>query len=73
MKKKNITIDDLALMVNRRFDELDKGLNSKLDNLTQEVKDGFDRSEYSNSSNERRISVLEDKVRQISVKVGLSK
>jgi hypothetical protein len=38
-KKKNITINDLAVMVKKGFDGVDK----RFDNLTKEMRFGFDR------------------------------
>jgi hypothetical protein len=67
-------IDELALAVGRGFDE-----------LRQEVRDGFaavskrfdaveqrlESVEFLVSGQDRRISILEDKMRMVSVKIGL--
>lgn len=76
MPKKSIDdkIDDLALRVGR-------GLNE----LRQEIREGFaavgqrfdavevrlDRIEFLSSAQERRISIVEERVRMLAVKVGL--
>jgi polyhydroxyalkanoate synthesis regulator phasin len=40
-QKKKITIDDLAMMTKRGFDELGEKLGEKIDELGERVKEGF--------------------------------
>jgi len=62
-------IDDLAISVKNGFDQSASDLKGLEDRLT----DSLDKIEFNTNSQERRITILEDKVRMISVKVGLSK
>ena len=76
MKRKSKTIDqkidDLAAMVARGFenlatkDELQNGLRGLEERLTKRL----DRIEFFVTGHERRIEILEDRVRQLAVRAG---
>lgn len=57
-------IEDLNKKVDKRFTEMDKRFD--------EMDTRFDRLEFLVSGHDRRIEILEDKVRQLGAKVGLS-
>ena len=69
MTKKTKTIDekidDLAAMTQRGFADVHAEI--------KEVQETVDRIEFRVNSHDRRIDILEDKVRVISTKVGLQK
>jgi chaperonin cofactor prefoldin len=81
-KKPQGGIDELALMVGRRFDELQRDVTGRfdvlelrldvLDRRLDDVDQRLDRIEFNTSAQERRISTLEDRVRQLAVKSGLT-
>lgn len=68
-------IEELALMVGRGFAET----RSDIQALREETREGFvqveqrlDRVEYLLTGQERRISILEDHLRQVATKLGLT-
>lgn len=61
-------IEELAIIVGRRFDELHQDMTSRFDAMDQRL----DRIEYQLSGQERRITILEDRVLQLSRKTGLT-
>jgi hypothetical protein len=61
-------IDELALMVGRGFDELRGEIKSGFAAIEQRL----ERVEYHVGGQDRRINVLEDRVRQLATKLGLS-
>ena len=76
-KKKTIEekIDDLAIMVGRGLEEVrnegrdgTKAVRARFDT----VDEGLERIEFQVSGQDRRMTVLEDRVRQLATKVGLS-
>lgn len=78
-KKKKQTveekIDDLAIMVGRGLEEVRndgrdgaKAVNARFDAIDE----GLERIEFQVSGQDRRMTVLEDRVRQLATKVGLS-
>lgn len=68
-KGKKITIDDLARMMNRSFEDIRENMASKKD--LHEVKEQLDRIENKvNTNQENRISKLEDDVRVLKTAVG---
>jgi hypothetical protein len=69
-KKKSVEekIDDLALSVAKGFDEVYRRMNQQEDRLGSRL----DRIEYLVSGEERRVSILEDRVRQLATKTGLT-
>jgi hypothetical protein len=76
-KKKTVEekIDDLALMVGRGLEEVRnegrvgvKAVNARFDAIDQ----GLERIEFQVSGQDRRMTVLEDRVRQLATKVGLA-
>jgi hypothetical protein len=69
-KKKSVEekIDDLALSVAKGFDEAYRRMNQQEDRLGSRL----DRIEYLVSGEERRVSILEDRVRQLATKTGLT-
>ncbi len=78
-KKKKTTdelVEGLAVMVQRGFAGTKSDLEDfrkDVDNFRKEVNHRFDRVEFHLSSHERRIEVLEDKMRLVSTKIGLRK
>lgn len=75
-KKKTIEekIDDLAIMVGRGLEEVRndgrdgiKAVNARFDAIDE----GLERIEFQVSGQDRRMTVLEDRVRQLATKVGL--
>jgi len=62
-------IDDLAAMTQRGF----VAVATDLRELEKRMNDRFDRLEFHMTAHERRIEILEDKVRIISTKIGLRK
>jgi hypothetical protein len=73
-RKSEEPTEELAMMVARRFDELQRDVNGRFDVLELRL-DGvdqrLDRIEFNTSGQEGRISVLEDRVRQLANKSGL--
>ncbi|OHA17480.1 MAG: hypothetical protein A3G52_04600 [Candidatus Taylorbacteria bacterium RIFCSPLOWO2_12_FULL_43_20] len=68
-------LDELALSVAKGFAEVSATMATKTEmhELKEEVgkiSDKIDRVEYLVNGHDRRIDVLEDKVRRISVKIG---
>ena len=61
--KKNMTIEDLAIMIQGKFKEI----YARFDRVDERL----DRIEFNQISQERRISILEDGMRIISTKLGL--
>ncbi len=61
-------IDELALMVGRGFDELRGEIKSGFAAIEQRL----ERVEYHVSGQDRRLNILEDRVRQLATKAGLS-
>ncbi len=68
-------IDELALAIGRGLNELRQdvhngfvAVDSRLDGIDQRL----DRIEFLISGQDRRISILEDRMRQVSEKLGLS-
>jgi hypothetical protein len=61
-------IDELALMIGRGFDELRREIKSEF----AAVEDRLGRIESHVAGQDRRITTLEDRVRQLATKVGLS-
>ncbi|GEM_PF-5403949 len=70
-KKKTIDekIEDLAVMVEKGFSRGEAELHAVEKRLT----DRFDRIEFHMSTHERRIEILEDKMRIVSTKLGLKR
>ena len=71
MPKKKTTdekIDELALMVGRGFDELRRDTKAGFAALEQRL----DRIEAHVAGQDRRLTTLEDRVRQLATKVGIS-
>lgn len=66
---KKITNEELARMVQDGFSEA----RTELQTVEKRLNDRFDRIEFNTNSQERRISILEDKVQMISTKIGLKK
>lgn len=67
-------ITDLAASVARGFEHVDeqfRGLRHDMDQHFNQVEERLDRIEFSVNGHDRRLDVLEDKVRRISVKTGL--
>ncbi|HEY7118883.1 MAG TPA: hypothetical protein VH475_20000 [Tepidisphaeraceae bacterium] len=60
-------IDDLALMVGRGLDELRADVKAGFAALEQRL----ERIEFHVSGQDRRMTVLEDRVRQLATKIGL--
>ena len=60
--------DELALMIGRGFDELRREIKSEF----AAVEDRLDRIESHVTGQDRRITTLEDRVRQLATKIGLS-
>ena len=76
-KKKTVEekIDDLAIMVGRGLEEVRnegragvKAANARFDVIDQVL----ERIEFQVSGQDRRMTVLEDRVRQLATKVGLA-
>ena len=76
-KKKTVEekIDDLAIMVGRGLEEVRnegqagvKAVNARFDVIDQVL----ERIEFQVSGQDRRMTVLEDRVRQLATKVGLA-
>jgi hypothetical protein len=68
-------IDELALMVGRGFDELRADVKVGFVAVEQRftaVEERLERIEFHVSGQDRRMTVLEDRVRQLATKVGLS-
>lgn len=68
-------LDELALMIGRGFNELRDNMNAKFAGVEQKlggIEQRLDRVEFLVNGQDNRISVLEDRVRQISTKIGLS-
>ena len=61
-------IDELALMIGRGFDELRKDMNAGFAAVEQRL----DRIESKVDGQDRRITTLEDRVRQLATKIGIS-
>ena len=75
MAKKSIEdlIENLAISTQNQFQHLEgkmDKLGEKMGTLEEKMDKRFDRLEFLMTGHEQRISILEDKVRQISVKVG---
>ena len=86
MAKKKTTeelIENLARMtqigfsaVDARFDKMEirfDKMDARFNKMEKEFGERFDRLEFHMMTHERRIEILEDKVRLISTKVGLKK
>ena len=69
-KKKVMTINDLAIMTAKGFSDVHKELTAVRSDV-KEVKDATERIEFRMSAQERRIEILEDKMRIVSTKLGL--
>jgi hypothetical protein len=69
-KKKSMEdkIDDLALSVAKGFDEV----YHRMDQGEGRLGERLDRIEYLITGQERRVSILEDRVRQLANKAGLN-
>jgi predicted nucleic acid-binding Zn-ribbon protein len=67
---KKMTLEDLAVMIQGEFKEIYRKLGAIEDRLTR-IEERLDHIEFNQTSQERRISTLEDKVRIISTKLGL--
>jgi hypothetical protein len=68
-------IEELALMVGRGFDELRADVKAGFVAVEQRftaVEERLERIEFHVSGQDRRMTVLEDRVRQLATKVGLS-
>lgn len=67
-------IDDLAAMTARGFSDIEKQMTTiaTKDDL-KEVTARLDRIEFHMNTHERRIEMLEDKMRIVSTKIGLKK
>ena len=61
-------IDELAIMIGRGFDELRREIKSEF----VAVEDRLGRIESHVTGQDRRITTLEDRVRQLATKLGLS-
>lgn len=61
-------IDDLALSVAKGFDESYRRMSEHENHLGEKL----DRVEFLVNGQERRVSILEDRMRQLATKVGLS-
>jgi hypothetical protein len=68
-------LDDLAIMVGRGLEEVrtevresTRATTARFDSVDQ----GLERIEFQVSGQDRRMTVLEDRVRQLATKVGLS-
>lgn len=75
-KRKSVEekIDDLAEMVARGFSELHETIaNNATKKELKEVVSLLERIEFHTNTHERRIEMLEDKIRTISTKIGLRK
>lgn len=72
-------IEDLATMTSKGFEEVSgrlDGVEGKLGKVEGEMKEvvkRLDRIEYGMVSHKRRLSILEDKMRIVSVKLGLKR
>lgn len=68
-------IEDLALMVGRGFAETKsdmKALRQEMNERFAVVEERLDRIEYLVTGQERRITILEDHIRQVATKIGLT-
>jgi len=76
-KKKSVEemVGDLAEMTARGFYDIEKTMATKegLKDLEKRIDDRFDHMEFFMNTHERRIEMLEDRVRIISTKIGLRK
>lgn len=76
-KKKETTLDDLAIMVQKGFSETARDFSevkTGLGEVKKELVDAnnrLDRIEFHTNTHERRIEILEDKMRIVSTKLGL--
>ena len=68
---KNMTIEDLAIMLQEEFKNIYKRLDCIEERLDR-IEVRLERIEFNQTTQERRISNLEDKVRIISTKLGLA-
>jgi len=69
-----ITIDMLAGMMKNSFDHLDAKLdqmNVDMHEIENRLTDRLDKIEFRLTGQDQRISILEDKVRQLATKTGL--
>jgi hypothetical protein len=68
-------IDDLALMVGRGLEEVRTEVRESTQATAarfDSIDEGLERIEFQVSGHDRRMTVLEDRVRQLATKVGLS-
>lgn len=77
MKRKNPDekLDELALMIGRGFNELRDTMDVRFAGVERQlgsIEQRLDRVEFLVNGQDNRISVLEDRVRQIGVKIGLT-
>lgn len=63
-------IEELAMVTGKGFAEMNARFD-EVDNRFDEVNDRLDKIEYFGSSQERRISILEDKMKLVTNKLGL--
>ena len=72
-------IEGLVVMTQKGFEEVSgrfdgvEGRLGKIEGEMKEVVKRLDRIEYGMISHERRLSILEDKMRIVSVKLGLKR
>lgn len=75
-RKKEVTIDELAMMIQKGFEEtaskkelgsLEIVINQRFDKVDKRL----DKIEFHTNTHERRIEILEDKMRMVSTKLGL--
>lgn len=75
MKKKNLTIDDLAIMVKKGFDEIHVDFHEEIGEVKNEIKEikteikvinkRLDKLETLPANHERRISAVETDVKEL--------
>lgn len=76
MAKKSIEnlIENLAVSTENQFREQREHMDKRFEHVDKrfdQIENRFDKIEFLITGHEQRLSTLEDKVRQISVKVGL--
>lgn len=75
MKKfnmKNITINDLAIMTQKGFADLEGRMDKRFDDFEERINRRFDIIEFKMGGHDRRIENLEDKMRIVNNKLGLA-